>query len=112
VSLVTAASATPKVAPMRKRTTSVPPNAIVRWLVAHRVRDTGVASTCSACVDVSSLRMRSADWIAKAPATSARIRNDIARYCSTRVPCPCAAMMSVSVSLSSTKSLMDSVIEP
>ena len=37
---------------------------------------------------VSSLRIRSADWIAKPAATSARMRNDIARYCSASVPCP------------------------
>ena len=43
----------------------MPPNAIARWLAANRARDTGVARTCSACVDVSSLRIRSADWIAK-----------------------------------------------
>ncbi len=58
-------------------TTSVPPNAIVRWLAANRVRETGVARTGSARADVSSLRSRSADWIAKPAAIE---REDAERH--------------------------------
>ena len=76
-------------------------------------RDTGVASTCSACVDVSSPRMPQRRLDRETGGDEGRGSGTTSRGTARRAcPWPCAAMMSVSDLLSLTNSLIESVIQP
>src|SRR5215470_5136481 len=92
--------------------TTLPARATDRWLEAQLQREIGVASTDSARIAASSLRKRSADWMAKPVATSAMTRNDVAKYESVRFAPPTLAIMWASALLLATKLSIVGAIQP